>query len=33
MSHMHNFAGTREQLWDRLISWVNTVVPGVGLAG
>ena len=33
MSHMHNFAGTREQLWDRLLSWVNTVVPGVDFAG
>ncbi|HEY2563444.1 MAG TPA: alpha/beta fold hydrolase [Acidimicrobiales bacterium] len=26
MAHMHNFAGTRQQLWDRLADWVGTVV-------
>lgn len=26
MGHMHNFAGTRGRLWDRLARWVDTVV-------
>ena len=26
MGHMHNFAGTRLRLWDRLASWVDTIV-------
>ncbi len=25
MAHMHNFAGTRTQLWDRLAAWGSTV--------
>jgi pimeloyl-ACP methyl ester carboxylesterase len=25
MGHMHNFAGTRARLWDRLASWIDTV--------
>jgi hypothetical protein len=25
MSHMHNFASTREQMWSRLHAWGNTV--------
>ncbi len=25
MAHMHNFAGTRTQLWDRLAAWGNAV--------
>jgi hypothetical protein len=24
---MHNFAGTSEQLWDGLVSWIATVLP------
>jgi pimeloyl-ACP methyl ester carboxylesterase len=26
MGHMHNFAGTRLRLWDRLAGWIDTVV-------
>jgi alpha-beta hydrolase superfamily lysophospholipase len=26
MAHMHNFAGTRQQLWDRLAQWIDTIV-------
>jgi pimeloyl-ACP methyl ester carboxylesterase len=26
MAHMHNFAGTRVRLWDRLTGWIDTVV-------
>lgn len=26
MAHMHNFAGTRVRLWERLASWIDTVV-------
>jgi pimeloyl-ACP methyl ester carboxylesterase len=25
MAHMHNFAGTRAQMWDRLCDWIETV--------
>jgi pimeloyl-ACP methyl ester carboxylesterase len=25
MAHMHNFAGTRTQLWDRLCAWVDGI--------
>ncbi len=28
MAHMHNFASTRQQLWDRLASWYRTVAGG-----
>lgn len=28
MAHMHNFASTRQQLWDRLASWYLTVAGG-----
>jgi rhamnogalacturonyl hydrolase YesR len=24
---MHNFAGSRGHLWDRLVSWITTVLP------
>ena len=27
MSHMHNFASTRQQLWDRLAHWAGGVAP------
>jgi pimeloyl-ACP methyl ester carboxylesterase len=27
MAHMHNFAGTREILWQRLHSWATPVLP------
>jgi len=33
MGHMHNFAGTRVRLWDRLASWIDTVVDQRGGAG
>jgi pimeloyl-ACP methyl ester carboxylesterase len=25
MAHMHNFAGTRRVLWDRLVAWTNLI--------
>jgi hypothetical protein len=25
MAHMHNFAGTRERLWQRVHAWGDTV--------
>ena len=25
MAHMHNFAGTRVQLWSRLCAWVDSI--------
>lgn len=33
MGHMHNFAGTRRRLWDRLASWIDTVVDQRRSAG
>jgi pimeloyl-ACP methyl ester carboxylesterase len=33
MGHMHNFAGTRLRLWDRLASWIDTVVDQRHSAG
>jgi alpha-beta hydrolase superfamily lysophospholipase len=33
MAHMHNFAGPRQQLWDRLASWIGTVVDQRTSAG
>ena len=27
MAHMHNFAGTRTILWNRLVSWSQTIAP------
>lgn len=33
MGHMHNFAGTRLRLWDRLVSWIDTVVDQHRSAG
>jgi hypothetical protein len=29
MAHMHNFAGTRQLLWDRLESWAARVARGI----
>lgn len=29
MGHMHNFAGTRSLLWDRLVSWMEAVAHTV----
>jgi hypothetical protein len=25
MAHMHNFAGSRRQLWERLSDWIDSV--------
>jgi pimeloyl-ACP methyl ester carboxylesterase len=33
MGHMHNFAGTRVRLWDRLANWIDTVVDQRRVAG
>lgn len=33
MGHMHNFAGTRLRLWDRLAGWIDTVVDQRSSAG
>src|SRR5690606_10262756 len=27
MAHMHNFAGTRQQLWERLQRWYLSIAP------
>jgi pimeloyl-ACP methyl ester carboxylesterase len=33
MAHMHNFAGTREQFWQRVHSWGDGVAAGAGAGG
>ena len=30
MAHMHNFASTRERLWDRIVAWSKIVAISKG---